>query len=239
MPDTAIAPACPPCVWMEAGVIDYRLCNRGFDCEHCLLDAALRAPAGPPDPAPAEPLRSDTLAPGTRFYTAGHAWLQPVADAAVWRFGVDAFAAALLGHVNGIRCAEPGRSLGAGDSACRIDLDAGTLSIEAPVPCRVLRPNSALAGRPEMVIRDPYDAGWILELAITDPAGLLGLSSPTEARMTIERDLSRFTRSLAIDLIAGVPAPGRAALLAGRFLTDVPALIGPTRYLELLQELLH
>ena len=30
------------CVWMLAGVVSYRLCNRAFDCDHCPLDRALR-----------------------------------------------------------------------------------------------------------------------------------------------------------------------------------------------------
>jgi hypothetical protein len=29
------------CIWMSAGVLSYRLCDRAFDCEHCLLDKAL------------------------------------------------------------------------------------------------------------------------------------------------------------------------------------------------------
>ena len=29
------------CVWMTAGVLTYKLCNRRFDCEHCLLHLAL------------------------------------------------------------------------------------------------------------------------------------------------------------------------------------------------------
>jgi hypothetical protein len=29
------------CIWMLAGVIDYKLCDREYDCEHCLLDIAL------------------------------------------------------------------------------------------------------------------------------------------------------------------------------------------------------
>jgi len=38
--DTAVGPA--RCVWMTAGVVSYRLCNRAFDCDHCPLDRALR-----------------------------------------------------------------------------------------------------------------------------------------------------------------------------------------------------
>ncbi len=30
-----------PCIWMEAGVIDYKICDKDFDCDHCELDRAL------------------------------------------------------------------------------------------------------------------------------------------------------------------------------------------------------
>lgn len=30
------------CVWMSAGVLRFWLCDRGFDCDRCPLDAALR-----------------------------------------------------------------------------------------------------------------------------------------------------------------------------------------------------
>lgn len=38
-------PYAQACVWMEAGVIRFWLCNRDFDCERCPLDAALRGGA--------------------------------------------------------------------------------------------------------------------------------------------------------------------------------------------------
>ena len=34
--------SCDNCVWVTAGVLNYKLCDRDFDCEHCPLDAALR-----------------------------------------------------------------------------------------------------------------------------------------------------------------------------------------------------
>lgn len=33
------------CVWMQAGVVGYKLCDRGFDCDLCPFDAALRGQA--------------------------------------------------------------------------------------------------------------------------------------------------------------------------------------------------
>jgi hypothetical protein len=35
-------PPAQACVWMEAGVLRYWLCNHDFDCDNCPLDAALR-----------------------------------------------------------------------------------------------------------------------------------------------------------------------------------------------------
>ena len=29
------------CVWMTAGILTYKLCDREMDCEHCLLHRAL------------------------------------------------------------------------------------------------------------------------------------------------------------------------------------------------------
>lgn len=33
------------CVWMQAGVVGYKLCDREFDCDLCPFDAALRGHA--------------------------------------------------------------------------------------------------------------------------------------------------------------------------------------------------
>ena len=46
------APDSLPCIWMSAGLLRYRLCDREYDCEHCPLDAALRGAPAPPHAAP-------------------------------------------------------------------------------------------------------------------------------------------------------------------------------------------
>lgn len=33
------------CVWMQAGVVGYKLCDREFDCDRCPFDAALHGEA--------------------------------------------------------------------------------------------------------------------------------------------------------------------------------------------------
>jgi len=48
-------PNAETCVWMEARVISFWLCNRDFDCEHCPLDAALRGGSPVSDRGPQKP----------------------------------------------------------------------------------------------------------------------------------------------------------------------------------------
>lgn len=55
------------CVWMDAGVLTFKLCDRDFDCEHCPLDAALHGTS----PAPSARERQETgggedVGPGRR-----------------------------------------------------------------------------------------------------------------------------------------------------------------------------
>ena len=35
-----------PCIWMEAGVIDFKICPKNFDCANCELDRAMTEAAG-------------------------------------------------------------------------------------------------------------------------------------------------------------------------------------------------
>lgn len=37
-----VYPLAQACVWMEAGVLRFWLCNHDFECERCPLDLALR-----------------------------------------------------------------------------------------------------------------------------------------------------------------------------------------------------
>ncbi len=54
-----------------------------------------------------------------------------------------------------------------------------------PVAGEVVEVNGALDGDPAAVNRDPYGAGWMIELRVADPAALDGLLSPSAYRKHI------------------------------------------------------
>ena len=90
------------CVWMRAGLVAWKLCDRGFACETCPLEAALRPgmPASRPDH------------PADRRYAPCHTWVLPRGDQV--RVGLDHFAATLLCRPGSVVLLPQGYRAGAG-----------------------------------------------------------------------------------------------------------------------------
>lgn len=238
MPQSAPARTTPRCVWMDAGLVRYRLCDRDFDCEHCLLNVAL---CGEPDSAgrAADHAPVAECLPDDRIYCPGHTWLQAGPDdPTVWRFGLDPFGAATLGRNPRFRWAQPGSLLSTGKPACTIRFAGGSVTLHVPVPCQLARANDALRDHPEYLRTDPCGLGWIAELRITDFGRLPDFLSPTAASDGIRADIARFRHAIAFELLSRVGA-SIAPLRAGRTLSDLPRLVGARRYRRLLREFVH
>ncbi|HEX6203117.1 MAG TPA: glycine cleavage system protein H, partial [Thermoanaerobaculia bacterium] len=165
-------PGCLPCIWMTAGLVSYRLCDREHDCDRCPFDAALRGVE--PEPAAAAPPGRDRgpaaagrgAFPEDRRYGDGHTWVQPAGDAAAGRFrlGLDGFAASLLAPPRALRCRAPGRRLAAGEAFCELDMAGGELTLGAPLAGEVAVANAACSADPTLPLASPYGDGWLVEL---------------------------------------------------------------------------
>jgi glycine cleavage system H lipoate-binding protein len=238
-----------PCLWMSAGLVSYKLCDRDFDCERCPLDAALGGESRPAlsPPAGGDGAGSPTapfLFPDDRRYGDGHTWAQrrePAGDG-VARVGIDAFAAALAGPVRRLLPrTPPGARAEPGTLLAELELDAGTLPVASPVAGRLRawnpRWDDGPGGPPHALA--PYGDGWIAELVADDPSALDALTASGAAREGALLDLRRFRRRAALHLLAADAAGAGATLPdGGQVLTDLRAILGPRRYLELLRDLL-
>jgi glycine cleavage system H protein len=229
-----------PCVWMHAGLLTYRLCDRGFDCEHCLLDAALR---GRLSQVEGSVVLEGGSAGGAvcddRLYALGHTWVQRLADGDACRIGLDAFGAALLGRVARVEWSRSDSVFEPGDPMCEIDLGLGTVSVCAPVGGRLVRRNEALRFEPALLIRAPYEDGWILELIAADPAELDRLAAPRVATDRMNADLRRFRWCLALRLLADLRADEGLAAGGCPALTDLRHVVAGYDYLDLLRQFIH
>ena len=251
-----------PCLWMSAGLVSYKLCDRGFDCERCPLDAALRGePLAVPGAPPADTPRVAALSfPEDRLYGDGHTWIKEgvmegVREEAggagcVLRIGLDAFAVALIGGARRIEprveCGSEGGGGGAvdeGEPLCDLDLGIGHLAVRSPVRGVARRWNDALVADAALLVTEPYGAGWLVELAPAGQAtsggeGLCHLHPAGVARDRARLDLRRFRRRAALFLFDQTDTVGPTLQDGGEVLTDLRCILGPTRFVELIGELI-
>jgi len=158
-----------PCVWMTAGLVAYKLCDRNLDCDHCPFDAALRgAGPNPQDMRSNNGLAAVSEFPPDRWYHPRHGWVMSAADR-VARCGIDAFAARLLGHVRSIVLPVAGTHLTQGQAACWCSDDTELYSLAAPISGTVLRNNVRIQDHPDVLCSDPLEDGWLFELQLEVP----------------------------------------------------------------------
>ena len=239
MEQPLVAEGAQPCVWMCAGLVRYRLCNRDFDCEHCPLDAALRGELRPDPPGSALLFSPDHEAglPADRCYSSGHTWARPSREhARAWRVGIDAFAATLIGSVREVSC-EPFEHLYARETLCTVDLGVGTLAIGAPISGRVLQHNEDLTAAPDLLITSPYTDGWIAELLADDVAHHPLLESDAAHRQ-LTLDLRRFRRNIAFRLLAAAAA-GDLCEGEPEALHDLRSVMAGDRYVDCIRDFVH
>ncbi len=108
------------------------------------------------------------MIPADLRYTREHEWIRLEGDVAT--VGITAHAADQLGDIVFVELPEPGRTLGQFVAFGVVESVKAVSDLFAPVAGEVLEANAALAAAPEVVNSDPYGAGWMLKIRLSDPA---------------------------------------------------------------------
>ena len=99
-----------------------------------------------------------------RYYTESHEWVQVDGDVAT--IGITDFAQSQLGDVVFLELPSVGRILEAGDSFGVVESVKAASDLYSPVSGSVIEVNQALADRPEIVNREPYEGGWLMKVRL-------------------------------------------------------------------------
>jgi glycine cleavage system H protein len=108
-------------------------------------------------------------------YAKSHEWLKTEGDGTA-TVGISDYAQASLGDITYVQLPKVGAVLKAGASFGVVESVKAASDVYAPASGTVVAVNTALDGAPETLNKDPYGAGWILKLRLSDgaePAGLL------------------------------------------------------------------
>jgi glycine cleavage system H protein len=108
------------------------------------------------------------MVPTDLRYTKDHEWVRVDGDEAT--IGITAYAADQLGDIVFVELPEPARSLEQFAAFGVVESVKAVSDLFAPVSGEVVAANGDLAGAPELVNSDPYDAGWMLRVRLADPS---------------------------------------------------------------------
>lgn len=107
--------------------------------------------------------------PPDLHYTAEHEWVRRSGDDTV-RVGITDFAQSALGDVVFVQLPDVGTELTAGESFGEVESTKSVSDLYAPVSGKVSAVNTDLDGSPQLVNSDPYGAGWLLDVQVSDVA---------------------------------------------------------------------
>ncbi|MEK6198554.1 MAG: glycine cleavage system protein H [Desulfobacterales bacterium] len=149
------------CVWAEAGVVPYKLCDSHFDCTNCSFDIVMR---GGNELIPRRISSSGGKLCTHRFYHHCHTWAQ-VEENAYIRIGIDDFGQNILGPIEKI-CL-PLKDEKIGKKSIRIKARGSIVSLMPPVEGYVQEVNDDLINQPQLANKSPYGNGWLVLLRPT------------------------------------------------------------------------
>ncbi|HHM23650.1 MAG TPA: glycine cleavage system protein H [Bacteroidetes bacterium] len=150
-----------------------------------------------------------------RYYHQGHSWAKPEKGNLV-KVGIDDFATKFLGAPKAIEVPQPGSQIEQGEIGWRLKVDSRKVEMLAPVTGKVVAVNKKVLEHPELLERDPYNEGWLLEVETPKlRANLRNLLSGRLAREWMEDTAESLRRMLAPKIGAtlqdgGLPVNGFA-----------------------------
>jgi glycine cleavage system H protein len=106
--------------------------------------------------------------PSELLYHPEHDWVRMDGDTAV--FGITWFAQDALGEVVFFDPPEVGTAVTKDEPYAEIESVKAVSDVIAPLSGEIVEVNAALADAPEAINEDPYGAGWLVKVKLSDPA---------------------------------------------------------------------
>ena len=106
-------------------------------------------------------------------YTKEHEWITIVGS--VGTVGITDHAQGELGDVVFVELPAAGKVVKQGDSFGTIEAVKAVSDLYAPVSGTITEVNAALNATPELVNKEPYGAGWMVKITLSNPDEVKGL----------------------------------------------------------------
>lgn len=123
--------------------------------------------------------------PSNLKYSKDHEWVRVEGDIAV--IGITDFAQGQLGDIVFVDIQTEGETLAQGDVFGAIEAVKTVSDALMPISGEIVEVNPDIEGAPDQVNKDPYGAGWMIKVKMSNPAEVDGLMSADEyAKIAVE-----------------------------------------------------
>lgn len=108
--------------------------------------------------------------PNTVRYTSEHEWIRVEGDEAY--VGITDYAQSELGEIVFVDVPTVGEQVAQGEVFGSVEAVKTVSDLNMPASGEVLELNAELENHPELVNNDPYGAGWMIRVHLSDPSEL-------------------------------------------------------------------
>jgi len=255
------------CVWVDAGLVSYKLCDRDFECENCQFDQIMRqesrrgkktpleskSPTGAEESFNASLTCKDTLPtmvreflsksiPRTlspdRLYSKNHLWIKETEDGK-YRVGLDNYVTTLFPGTWNVILPQTGTMSRRSGPLTWIILEDGTVVVRSPLDGKVSRSNFQLRESPALLNSDPYESGWICEVSGVEHKKVeLFFLNESAAKAFFDNQFLELEKTLVYDLEHKSDHVGVTMMDGGTKLKNLNDVLGSKKYISVLKKLL-
>ena len=115
------------------------------------------------------------MTPEQLLYSKTHEWVRVETDSAGAKIavvGISAFATETLADLVYINLPVVGQRVSAGEPFGEIESVKAVSDLSSPVDGEITEVNAQIADKLETLAEDPYGAGWLIKIKISDESGL-------------------------------------------------------------------
>ena len=122
-------------------------------------------------------------APSDLYYTADHEWVRMDGDIAT--IGVTDYAQGELGDIVFVEVETEGETLEAEEVFGTIEAVKTVSDLILPITGEIIEMNEGLDDDPSLINNDPFGAGWIIKVRVSNPSDVEGLMDATAYEASI------------------------------------------------------
>jgi glycine cleavage system H protein len=121
--------------------------------------------------------------PSDLYYTADHEWVRMEGDIAT--IGVTHYAQGELGDIVFVEVETEGETLEAEEVFGTIEAVKTVSDLILPITGEIIEMNEGLDDDPSLINNDPFGAGWIIKVRVSNPSDVEGLMDATAYEASI------------------------------------------------------